>query len=308
MKNKNALLLILLATCWGPSFMLIKIAVEELSPLMITGLRVALGAAVLNAIRLARGFSWPRNWHFWRDVLFTGFFSQALPFTLINWGEQYVDSSLASLLNGLTPLSTIVLAHVMLDDERMNRKRVSSVLLGVLGLLVLVMPDMLKGFTASTMGIIAITAAALSYGLGLVYARRHFSGLDPIQAPSAQLLTVGLYLLPAAFLADPVSFDTLSGSTIASVLVLGVFGTGIAFLLYFKLLKSAGPGYVATCTFLLPIYGIVLGVAFLDEVITASMLFGSAIILLGVAIANGRTSPRPKARPSVDVAAFSKVR
>ncbi len=307
MKNKNALLLFALTTCWGPSFMLIKVAVEEISPMMLAALRIALGAIFLLTLLLFRQLKFPRAPRFWRDVLVTGFFAQALPFSLINWGEQYVDSSLASLLNGLTPLSTVVLAHVMLQDEKMSSRKLIGVLFGIGGLFLLVLPELSKGFNASLLGIIAISTAALSYGIGLVYARKHFCGLDPLLAPSAQLTTVALYLLPLAYFLEPVDFAAVSNTTFGAIAILGIFGTGMAFLLYFKLLKRAGAAYVSTSTFLLPIYGILLGVVLLNEQVTIWMVFGAVFILTGVAFANGKRSPRAMSF-SIDKASFSKVR
>jgi len=307
MKNKNLILLLLLTTCWGPSFLLIKVALEEMPPLFLAGARIALGALTLNIIRIIRGFRFPTQSTFWRDVLITGVFAQALPFSLINWGEQFVDSAMASLLNGLTPLSTIFLAHFMLSDEKMNLRKLMGVLLGLSGLLILVIPDLILGLQATVWGIVAIATAALSYGIGLVYARKHFASYDPILAPSAQLMTVGAYLLPIGYFSAEASFADLSLGTVLSLGVLGVFGTGLAFLLYFKLLGSAGAGYVSSSTFILPIYGIVLGTVFLGEIITFWMIIGAVTILLGVAIANGVKLPKWD-HSKLDVASFSKVR
>ena len=307
MKNKNLFLLLLLTTCWGPSFLLIKVALEEMPPLFLAGSRIALGALTLNIIRICRGVPFPTGGTFWRDVLITGVFAQALPFSLINWGEQFVDSAMASLLNGLTPLSTIFLAHFMLSDEKMSNRKLLGVMMGIAGLLILVMPDLLSGMQATVWGIVAISIAALSYGVGLVYARKHFAGYDPILAPSAQLMTVAMYLLPFGYFSSEVAILEISLNTILSIAVLGVIGTGLAFLVYFKLLSTAGASYVSSSTFILPIYGIVLGTVFLHETITAWMLVGAATILVGVAFANGARLPKRDYR-KFDLASFSKIR
>ena len=307
MKNRNLILLLLLTTCWGPSFLLIKVALEELPPLFLAGSRIALGALTLNMIRLIKGVAFPSKGTFWRDVLITGIFAQALPFSFINWGEQFVDSAMASLLNGLTPLSTIFLAHFLLSDEKMNRRKVAGISLGLAGLMILVLPDLMAGMKATVWGIAAISTAALSYGVGLVYARKHFQGYDPILAPSAQLMTVGLYLLPIGYFSWDAPVFAISTATLLSVAVLGVMGTGLAFLVYFKLLSTAGAGYVSSSTFILPIYGIVLGVIFLGETITFWMIAGAATILLGVAVANGKGAVKWDLG-KLDLAAFSKIR
>ncbi len=292
MKNKNLFLLILLASCWGPSFLFIKIAVAEVSPMLVAGFRIGIGAIVLNLILFVKKERLPLRLHFWKKVFVAGFFAQALPFTLINWGEQFVDSSLASLLNGLTPLSTIVLAQLMLKDEKMTRNKIREVFLGLLGLIILVAPSLVGGVTGTTQGILAITLAAISYGVGLVFIRKNLIDVPPIHAPAAQLLSVTAYLLPLAFLVTPeFSFSELSLDVIVSISVLGVFGTAIAFVLYFKLLERTSAGYVSMVTYLMPIYGVILGIVFLNEQLTVWMIFGATSILSGISLVNRRAQP-----------------
>jgi len=283
MKNKNLFLLILLASCWGPSFLFIKIAVAEVSPMMVAGLRIAIGAVVLNMILLFRKERLPTKRSFWKKIFIAGFFAQALPFTLINWGEQFVDSSIASLLNGLTPLSTIVLAQLMLKDEKMTSNKVRGVVLGLIGLIILVLPSLFAGVTGTVQGILAITLAALSYGVGLVYIRKNLIAVPAMHAPAAQLLSVSIYLLPIAFFITPqFSLLAVSVASLISIALLGVFGTAIAFIVYFKLLERTSAGYVSMVTFLMPIYGVILGITFLDEPLTLWMLLGATSILGGI--------------------------
>ncbi|MEP5611414.1 MAG: DMT family transporter [Cyclobacteriaceae bacterium] len=310
MKNKNLFLLILLASCWGPSFLFIKIAVAEVSPMMVAGLRIAVGAAVLNVILLFRRERLPTNLHFWKKIFIAGFFAQALPFTLINWGEQFVDSSIASLLNGLTPLSTIVLAQLMLKDEKMTQNKLKGVVLGLLGLAILVAPSLVAGVTGTLQGILAITLAAISYGVGLVYIRKELLDIPVMHAPAAQLLSVSIYLLPIAFFNAPqFSLLTVSGGALASIAILGVFGTAIAFMLYFKLLERTSAGYVSMVTFLMPIYGVILGIIFLDEPITLWMLLGAISILSGISVVNRKPEKKtPAFGKQLDKAYYSPFR
>lgn len=295
MKNKNLFLLLLLASCWGPSFLFIKIAVVEVSPIMLTAIRIGIGAIVLNGLLLWKSERLPTEFAFWKKVLVAGFFGQALPFALINWGEQFVDSSLAAVLNGLTPLSTILLAQLMLPDEKMTKNKVKGVLMGVAGLIVLVLPSLANGIASTTMGIVAITMAAISYGICLVYVRKNLLDVKPVHAPAAQLLTVTIYLVPLAFSLDPTfSVMQISWEAIASMIILGVFGTAIAFLIYFKLLERTSAGYVSMVTLLMPIFGIVLGVIFLDEVINLWMVVGTAGILGGIFLVNKKKEKTAK--------------
>ncbi len=308
MRDKNLFLLILLATCWGPSFMFIKIAVAEVSPLMLTALRIGIAALILNVYLLARRERLSRKLDFWKKILVAGFFGQALPFTLINWGEQYVDSSMGALLNGLTPISTIVLAQLMLKDERMTRNKISGVFLGFLGLMVLVAPSLAGGITGTTLGILSVTGGAFSYGIGLVYIRKNLIDVPPNHAPAAQLLSVTLYTVPLAFIMEPdFSIAAISWKALASIAVLGSFGTALAFVFYYKLLERTSASYVSTSTYLMPIYGVVLGVIFLDEVFTSWMLLGSICILAGVSLVNGKGT-KLRSFGKIDPAYFSKIR
>jgi len=287
MKNKNLFLLLLLASCWGPSFLFIKIAVLEVSPLMLAALRIGIGALILNLFLLYKGERLPLTLDFWKKVLVAGFFAQALPFTLINWGEQYVDSSLASLLNGLTPLSTIVLAQLMLQDEKMTRNKLGGVILGLIGLACLVLPSLGNGMTGSTEGILAITLAAISYGVGLVYVRKNLIKVPVIHAPAAQLLAISIYLIPLAFIFTPdFSFAQVSWQALSAIAILGSFGTAIAFVIYYRLLARTNAGYVSMVTFLMPIYGVILGMVFLNEQLTSWMFLGALSILAGISLVN----------------------
>ena len=217
---KNIYLLILLALCWGPSFLFIKVAVVEVPPMVLAGLRIGLGATILNLLLLAKKQYLPRSRDFWKKTLIAGFFAQGLPFVLINWGEQYVDSSLASLLNGLVPLSTILLAQMMLPEEKMTANKLKGVMLGFLGLIILIFPNIQDGLTGSTLGILAITIATISYGIGLVYIKKNLVNIPSFQAPSAQLLSVTIYLVPLSLLFAPdFSFASVSWTVYGSITV-----------------------------------------------------------------------------------------
>lgn len=309
MKTKKLALLLLLSSCWGPSFLFIKVAVAEISPLMLSALRIAIGALIINLFLLVRRETLPLNFNFWKKAAVAGFFAQGLPFTLINWGEQYVDSSLASILNGLTPLFTIILAQIMLEDEKMTGNKVKGVMLGFIGLVILVLPSLLSGVTATVMGISAISLAAISYAIGLVYVRKHLINTPKYHAPAAQLLSVTLYLLPIALLADPeVSFSSISWHAIGSLVMLGSFGTALAFIIYFKLIEKAGAGYTSMVTYLMPIYGVMLGVFFLNEQLTPETIGGMICIMSGIYLVNVKSSSVFRFKKPVDTARFSKFR
>ncbi len=310
MKIKNVHLLILLASLWGPSFLFIKIAVIEIPPIMLAALRIGIAAVILNALLILKKERLPRDMGFWRKTFIAGLFAQAIPFVLINWGEQFVDSSLASILNGLMPLFTIIFAHFIIVEERLTRHKFLGVAMGFVGLIVLVMPNLMNGVAGSTLGIFSITIAAVSYGIGLSYIRKHFSNTPSFKAPAAQLLSVTIYLVPMAFIINPAfSLAEVSLPALSSLFILSFFGTAIAFIVYFKLIERSSAGYASLVTYLMPIYGVILGVVFLGEEVSVWMILGASLILLGIRTTRkGSHVKRPHFGVRMDAALYSKFR
>lgn len=310
MKIKNIYLLLLLASFWGPSFLFIKIAVVEIPPIMLAALRIGTGALVLNLILAFTKHKLPISVSLWKKIFIAGFFAQGLPFILMNWGEQYVDSSLASVLNGLVPIFTILLAHGMTADERLNARKVQGVVLGFVGLIILILPSLFDGVKGSLGGLIGITLAAISYSIGFVYIRKHLINLPSFTAPAAQLLSVCIYLVPISFIVYP-NFDltAIGSSALFSTLILGIIGTAIAFVVYFKLIEQSSAGYASLVTYIMPVYGVILGSVFLDEQISIWILVGAGLILWGI-----RTTKKPISTKSkcfgvhVDPALYTKFR
>lgn len=288
MNLKNLLLLLTLAALWGPSFLFIKVAVAEIPPLTLVLGRVAIGAAFLVIILLIQRRRLPNDRQIWRHLAVIALLHNALPWVLLSWGEQYIDSALASILNGTTPLFTIVLAHFLVQGDRMTASKLLGVLLGFVGLFLLILPSLTSGVRATTWGLIAVTIAAALYGVAIIYSRNHLRGLPPLVAPTSQLLLATLYMAPVAFLVDaPWTLPRPSPAALGSLLALGVLGTGLAFIVYYRLLETANPTYISMVTYLIPIFGVILGVLILGEQLTWYALAGFALILLGVMVVNG---------------------
>jgi drug/metabolite transporter (DMT)-like permease len=167
-KWKNFLLLVLLAALWGPSFLFIKVAVADIPPLTLVLGRVGLGALVLYAVLRWQGRNLPPFGSVWKHLAFAGLVQNAIPFVLFSWGEQYIASALASILNGTTPIFTIILAHFFVADERLTAAKVTGVLMGMGGLLFLIAPSLAGGIQATTWGLVAVTAATFCYGVAIV--------------------------------------------------------------------------------------------------------------------------------------------
>jgi drug/metabolite transporter (DMT)-like permease len=284
---KNFLLLLLLAACWGPSFLFMKIAVAHIEPISIAAFRVTLAGVLLYFILKAKKINLPTNKKALKDFAFMGFFSCALPFTMFTLGEQYIDSSLASILNGTVPLFTLVIAHFTIESDRLTKAKFFGSVIGFLGLFVLVAPKLFET-TATALGILAIITAAASYAIGLIYAKKHIHNYKPLVVPTAQLLFASLYLLPLAFIFEnPAATTNASLIEIASVIALAVIGTSLAFVIYFKLIVETSATYTSSVTYIVPIFGMILGALILDEKLFWNSYLGTALILTGVMVVNG---------------------
>ncbi len=301
MKTRNLLLLLLLAALWGPSFLLIKVAVAEIPPITLIAGRVGLAAILLYVILRLSGGSLPRPGRIWGTLAVAALVQMALPFVLLSWAEQRIDSALAAILNSLTPLFTILLAHLLTTDDRITWAKAAGIALGMVGVLFFVAPSMQSGIQASTWGILAMIVVAASYGFAGVYTRQHLNNLPPIVAPTGQMILATLFLLPPMIIIDqPFNQPLPSLQAIGAVTALAVLGTVLAFIFYYRLLRSATASYVSMVTYLVPVIGVLLGVLILDESLSWTDYAGFGLILLGVMIVNGafgnprRLSSRPQ--------------
>lgn len=205
------------------------------------------------------------------------------------------DSSLASILNGLTPLSTVVLANFMVSDEKLTGQRIIGVVLGFFGLIVLVLPNIQSGFEATQAGIIAVVVGAISYGVAMVYSKKHLKKTPFMHAPTAQLLGASIYLIPLSLMMESsTNLLYVSWEAIGSVAILSIFGTAIAFVVYYKILEKTSATYLSLVTYLMPIYGVILGMIFMNEYISLEMIAGMSLILAGIMVINFKKVIRTK--------------
>lgn len=277
--------LTLLASIWGSSFLLIKIALEDLSPVQIVLVRVVVGAAVLYAFtRYKRVALPPRD--LWPALAIMGVFSNLIPFALIGWGEERIASSMAAILNSTVPLFTAMLAAIFLAGERATLLRAAGILVGFLGVGVIVGLESSGG----TLGKLAVVLAALSYAVGLVYTRSKASGrAAPLSLSAGQLIVSSVMVAPLAavdIVWHPPSFGFASAT---SSLVLGALGTGVAYVLFFRLIQDVGATSASFVTYLIPVTGVVLGTVFLDESLGWNTYVGAIIVIVGIAIAEWAT-------------------
>ncbi|AHI28075.1 DMT family transporter [Marinobacter similis] len=282
-------LLLVLSLLWGGSFFFVGVAVQDLPPLTIVALRVSLAAVGLWCVVLILGLRPPRQWQVWLAFLGMGTINNAIPFSLIVWGQTQIASGLASILNATTPLFTVVVATCLLTDERATPLKVLGVVIGFLGVVVMI------GLPASSeptpwVPQLAILCAAMSYAFGGVYGRRFKAlGVHPILTAAGQVTASGLIMMPIAMsLEGTQALSTASVQSWGAILGLALFSTSLAYIIYFKLLESAGATNLLLVTLLVPGSAILLGILFLNESITATQLAGLGLIALGLSAIDGR--------------------
>ena len=280
----NLLWLIVLGTLWGSSYLFIKVIVAEVPALTLVVGRLALAAILLWGILRARGLSMPRSRRAWGDYAVMGLLSAALPYSLISWGEQYISSGLASLLQATTPIFTVILAQFLTDDERITAPRLAGVILGFVGVVILMLPDLRQGLQASLLGQLAVVGSSLCYAGSAIYTRRRLRGQPPLVLSTGQFVTGTLFMLPASLLIDRPFDLSPSLPALASWLGLTVVGTVVAYIIYFTLIERTSATFVTMVTYIIPVNGLVLGALILSEPLSAAVLGSLALILLGASL------------------------
>ena len=284
----------LLGLVWGSSFLWIKIAVQEVGPFVLVAFRLLFGLAGLVVFVLARRPRLPVGRRVWLMLGILGLANTFLPFSLISWGEQYIDSAVASILNGTVPLFTLVIAHLALHDDRITPARVLGLVTGFVGVVILMIRDLgPDGFHGNLLGQGAVLLAAASYGGSAVFARRNLRQVDSMAQAFVPLIGADAAAwLMALLVESPIALPRLSITWLA-LAWLGLLGSCAAYLLYFYLLHNIGPTRATTVTYVFPVVGVILGVAFLHEAADWHLVLGALLIALGIGVVNWR--PRAQA-------------
>lgn len=287
MTRSYAPLLLTLAAIWGASYLFIKVAVDEIAPTTMVAARLVIAAVLLLAFLLARsGYrTATRELHrAWRPGLVLGIINAALPFTLIAWGEQHIDSDVAAIANATVPIFVTLLAIRYRPSERATGARLAGIVLGLLGVAVLAGGQPGTGAWAIA-GTLAVVAASLSYAASGLYAQLHVSSVSGPVLATASMLSGALVLLPFGVASAP--FTVPGWKAIGSVLALAVLGTALAQLILYRLLRLHGATRTSLVTYLMPATAIVYGATLLDEPVTAGVTGGLVLVLGGVALGSG---------------------
>ena len=284
------ILLLTLSLVWGGSYFFVGVAVDDLPPLTIVLCRVGLASIALLIFLACSGQSMPTDRRVWAAFFIMGLLNNAIPFSLIVWGQTHVSAGQASILNATTPIFTVIAAHLFTRDEKMKWRHLAGIALGFAGVVVLMGAAFLDAFTSSLLAQTALLGAAVFYALSAVFGRRFRQlGVAPMQIATGQVTAASLLLLPLVVLIDqPLQLAPPGLPSILAVLGLALISTAFAYVLYFRILASAGATNLSLVTMLVPPTAICLGILFLDEVLARNHLVGLVLIISGLLVIDGR--------------------
>ena len=284
------MLLVLLSVVWGGSFFFNGIALQEFPTLSIVTSRVGLAALALLFLMKMLGQGIQLNRQILKAFFGMSFLNNVVPFSLIVWGQQHIASGVASILNATTPLFTMLVAHWFTTDEKINPRRLLGVLTGMGGVGLMMGLDSMESSGFHLLGQSAILLAAFSYGLAGVYGKRFAQlGISPLATATGQLCASSMILIPLTLWIDqPWTMTIPSIEGMGSLLGIALLSTALAYVIYFRLLKTAGATNLLLVTLLIPVSAIILGVFLLDESLEPQHLSGMAVISLGLLIMDGR--------------------
>lgn len=290
-------LIVFLGALWGCSFLFNAILIRELGPLWVSAGRISIGAAGCWAYFLIMRKTLPRDPRVYAQLLVLGMMNYAIPFALFPYAEQSLASGLVGVLNGLTPMTTVIVSQFWPGGEKASWNKSIGVVIGFVGAAILASPSM-GGGTAEILPILACFAATLCYAFTLNYARR-FKGIDSAAVASSSLTGAALVMVPAAFLVHGTPVVT-QAETWAALLAIGLLSSSLAFLLLWWLVPRVGATNVSLNTFITPISAILLGVIILHERFELAHMIGIAVIFFGLVFIDGRLVRRfmPQPRPA----------
>jgi drug/metabolite transporter (DMT)-like permease len=290
--TRELALLLVLATLWASSYSFIKIAVASIPPLTLMAARTAIAGAILLAILHARGLRLPRDARTWRQFAIQACLNSVVPFTLIAWGQQTVDASLATILNSTSPIFTFLLTALVTRHEPVTGRKLFGVAAGVLGIALIVGLQALHGLGREVWAQLALVLAAVFYAGAAIFGKS-FKGLDPMMPAAGSLLFGAAFLIPASLVVDrPWTLAPTLGAVMA-LLALAVFSTALAFVIYFRLVQTLGSvGTTAQAYVRVPI-GVAIGVLFLSETLSPTAIAGLVCVVAAVI---AMTLPAPAAK------------
>jgi len=294
MTSSEWVMLIALSVLWGGSFFFQGVAVRELPPLTIVVARVGLAAVTLWIALALMGIRVPGSRRVWMAFFGMGVLNNAIPFSLIVWGQAHIGSGLASILNAMTPLFSVIVAHLATGDEKLTPAKLFGVLAGIAGVTVMIGWQALGSLGLEVAAQLAVLGGALSYGFASVFGRRFRDlGVQPMATAAGQVTASALLMAPLMLMIDrPWTLAMPSMAAAGALVALAVLSTALAYILFFRILAGAGAVNISLVTFLIPPTAIALGIGFLDERLEFNHLIGLGLIGVGLAAIDGRMVAR----------------
>jgi drug/metabolite transporter (DMT)-like permease len=288
-------LLVILSAIWGASFLFIKIAIVEVTPVTMAAVRIVIALGLLYVIARMKGHSLKRpsgreGWIMWGHFLFIGMLGNGLPFTLVSWGEIEITASLAAILIGVMPVFTVVFAHAFQVEKLTGPRAGVGIGAGFAGLILLIGPTVLGELGDAALHQLALIGAAASYAATAVYARRLTLRMPVLTLATGSMAASAMVMVPAALILESPWALRPGLAAIGSVAFLGVFATGLASIIYFRLLASAGPTFASTINYMIPVFGTGLGMLFLGETVGVWEIAALAMILSGITLVKSPVS------------------
>lgn len=283
--GRELALLALLALCWGASYTMTKIAVHDLPPFTLIAARVTIAAVFLSVVMAFSGVSLPRDGATWRRLFIQAFFNSIGAWTILAWGQRHIDSGLASVLNSTSPIFVFFITWFITRHENVSLLKLGGALLGLGGVVLIVGTGALKGLGDQVAGELAALFAAVLYACAAIHGKR-FSHLPSVVTAAGTMLCASVTLVPLALVIESPWRLQPSTSALLATVGLGVFSTGLAFLIYFRLIHTLGSMGVASQSYLRAGVGVGLGIVLLGERITPLVGLGLVAALLGVAAIN----------------------
>ncbi|MEM7685381.1 MAG: DMT family transporter [Pseudomonadota bacterium] len=290
-KLPEYLLLALLALLWGASYLFLKVALAEIPPVTLIAVRVTIAALFLMLVMRVRSEQLPRDRRSWRMLLIQSFFNAIGAWIILAWGQQFVSAGLGSVLNSTSPIFVFFITLLLTRHEVVSWRKLIGACLGVLGVAVIVGTDALAGLGREVAGQIAVLISAMLYACAAIYGKR-FTHLSATATAAGTMIWAMVILAPLSLWIDRPWLLQPSWSAVAAAGLLGLFSTGLALLIYFRLLKTLGSLGTASQSFLRAGVGVLLGITFLGETLTTTVALGVCIAILGVALINWPTARR----------------
>jgi drug/metabolite transporter (DMT)-like permease len=294
MSLQNWILLFFLSTLWGVSFVFIELALSAFDPFTVVFLRASIGGLILFGFMKVRGAVFPRGLKVWFDYGVMAALIVVIPYSLITWAQTYVTASMASILNAMTPIFTVIVAHFTTRDERLTGLKVFGTLAGFIGVALLMAPNLKGGIRFEGVSQLAVIVATIAYAFANVWGKRLSAYKAEVNSTAILLISGVILFVPGVFVGTDMLFDEVGIVPILAILGIGTLSTGLAYILYFKILAEEGATNIVLVTFLIPVSAVMLGVVYLGEKLYAHHFYAVLCIFIGLVAIDGRLIRRLK--------------